>query len=298
MSKRQYDTGKTPFAAEQHRRRDRAENLRKASEIYDVPDSARPSRATEGIDAYENPTYYSYTSSEPPEKTQVPETPDITLTDYKPTEPSDMSKGPLFFGKPGQFDEVTTWCEIAFNVSDELAQDKRKQAAYFAQLFRGPTLTWLSKRADKDDLLSNYARLKEACAETWKQKEHLRKAEAARRINYVSQRKSAAGYTREFSDLADILDWGDEIRRITYPRGLKQHVREALITGGPWDTFEDMATEAERIDSELYSLRGNRSSGYRGRGAGGRFTGKCNSCGQFGHKARDCRKGPKRESDW
>lgn len=37
---------------------------------------------------------------------------------------------PLFFGKPGQFTEVTTWCQITFRLQEDLSQDKSKQAAF------------------------------------------------------------------------------------------------------------------------------------------------------------------------
>src|SRR5436189_81167 len=104
---------------------------------------------------------------------RVPETPtDIVLTDYPNEDPlTDMSKAPLFFRKPGQFEQVTTWCEITFLTNTELSQDKAKQAAFFASLFRGPVLTWLAHHPDKDDLLRNYTRLQSEA------KEHYTKSE-------------------------------------------------------------------------------------------------------------------------
>ena len=120
----------------------------------------------------------------------------------------------------------------------------------------------------------------------------------------VNESQLTTGYTLEFNELADILEWNDSIRLVTYPRGLKQHIREALITNGPYDNDDDepaffrMTREAERLDSELFSVRRSGPRFGRGGQTGGRFAGKCNSCGQFSHKARDCRKGSKRENEW
>lgn len=294
MSKRTQDQGKTPFAQKQHQRRDLASRLGKASEAYDVPDRARPSRVTEHVDPYENPTYYSTTSSETQRQDRVPDTPDIILTDYPNQESlSDMSKAPLFFGKPGQFEQVTTWCEISFLTNDELNHDKSKQAAFFASTFRGPLLSWLSRKANKDNLLRNYPLLKSEVQADWCKSETVQRTDAARRLSYIQQKRNVHGYALELDEIADILKLDDTTKEAIFKRGLKQHVKEALVSSDGYKGYRELVEEAERIDSELYSIRRPPR-----RNMGSKFAGKCNSCGQFGHKARDCRKGPKRESDW
>lgn len=101
-----------------------------------------------------------------------------------------MSKAPLFFGKPGQFEQVTTWCEITFRTNTELSQDKAKQAAFFASLFRGPALTWFAGQTDQDDLLNYYPKLKVRTENHWTKSDTVKKADAARKLSFISQRRN------------------------------------------------------------------------------------------------------------
>nr|ALO50154.1 ORF1 [Penicillium waksmanii metavirus 1] len=292
MSKRTISSGKTPFAREQHDRRDRAERLGKPGSVYDVPDRARPSKSTEHVDPYENPTYYSSSSGQ-----RIPESPiqdtDITITDYVPKAQDideDMSSHtPLMFGKPGQFEEITTWCEIAFKLNDEMAQDKSKQAAYFAKTFRGPVLTWLAKQDDTETLLMNYTLLKERCKTTWTQSDQVKRANAARKIQTLVQKKNAAGYSREFEELTEILGWSEDVKLVTYPRGLKQQTREGLITGGPWDTYKAMKGRSGTTRLRIYSIRATEAHTETAAEAPRRFSANVIRA-PIRHKARDCRK--------
>ncbi|XRM46406.1 hypothetical protein ABZX51_009441 [Aspergillus tubingensis] len=302
------DKGKTDLSRRLHVKREQKQRETGSGQSYSVPDRARPSRLNpqfggsgiqldkDGdieVDTYgepipEQPGYYS-TSSNP----SVQKTPhdferqfgDITITDYPNAKPfTDMSKAPLFFGKPGQFTEVTTWLEVTFLTNDELANDKRKQAATFATLFRGPVLKWFGNLDQelKDDYLSAYPKLKEAVQQRYEKSDTVKQADAARRISNLYQRKNVAGFAQELDDLADILDWPDSARAAQFKRGLKRNVREALVaTTAGVESYTKLVAEAERIDAELFSIR--RPMG-KGHGSRGTFKGRCNSCGQFGHE--------------
>lgn len=287
--KRTQDYGKTEFAIRQHEKRDEQQRLGREYSTYDVPDNAK--RVGQETEA---PGYYTTSASDEAERNEKEDNgSDIVLTDYPSAEPiTDMSKAPLFFGKPGQFEQITTWCEINHLTNDELAQDKRKQAAHFASLFRGPVLTWFAKNPHKESLLQNYVILKEAVKVQWDKSDAVKEADAARRISTIYQRKAVSQYALEFTQLADTLKWPESARIAQFKRGLKKHVKEALVSSDNTTTFEELVAEAERIDAELYSIR--RPFGRGNTPGRGGFKGKCNSCGQFGHKARDCKKDDKR----
>lgn len=296
--KRTHDQDKTTYAAEQHRKAEQSERQAGNRGAYDVPDNAK----RVGQDTNQ-PHYYTTGS----ESSSVQKTLDVFKTtfdegrtDYPKQSPlTDMSKSPLFFGKPGQYDTVTTWCDITFLTNDELSQDKAKQAATFASLFRGPVLTWLGKHPEKDTLLRNYPRLCEEVKKVWDRSDTIKRADAARRLTTISQRKSVRGYTLEFNGYADLLGWDGTAKQAMYVRGLKQHVREALVASDSYSDYKELTEEAERIDDELFSVRRSRPGNFgRGGGHTGRsFPGKCNSCGQIGHKARDCKRG-KKDDNW
>ena len=106
----------------------------------------------------------------------------------------------------------------------------------------------------------------------WGKSEQTKNTDAARRIQYIGQRKSATGYTLEFNKLADELGWDDTIRTVTYPQGSKQHIREAVMTNGSYNTYQQMTDEAERLVSEIFSVRRFQS---------GKFAGKCIRAGNL-----------------
>lgn len=295
MSQRRTSSGQTP-----PRKRTTPTSVTSPSQTIQSPGETAAPQVRRGLPQGSTPSqsedlrYYDERNSD---QERVRETPDIVLTDYPSTKPiTDMSKAPLFFGKPGQFDQVTTWCEISFLTNDELSQDKGKQAATMASLFRGQPLTWLAGRKDKDNLLRNYTLLKDAMAEVWGKSEKVKQSDAARKLAYISQRKNVHGYAMELDDIATTLNLDDATKEAVFKRGLKPHIRAALVSSDGYNGYKELVEEAERIDSELYSIR--RTSTRQTFGST-KFAGKCNSCGQFGHKARDCRKGSKREnSDW
>lgn len=289
--KRSHDQGKTVYATTQHDKKEAAERLGKSADALEVPDRAKR------VGHYTDDPHYYTTASE---TSSIQKTPlhqerfdtDTFITDYdKDDIITDMSKAPLFFGKPGQFETVTTWCEIHFMTNDELSQNKQKQAAHFASLFRGQVLTWLARQDNKNTLLLSYPKLKEAVAKDWEKTEAVKQADAARRISTIYQRKSVQQYKLEFDGYADTLKWTDSAKAATFKRGLKQHVREALISSiTGTESYDELAEEAERIDAELFSLRRAPRGNFGQRGGRSGFKGKCNACGQFGHKAANCRK--------
>lgn len=282
------------------------QQLRQTAERYSEDTDVTPLKYYEDLEVKNTrpAPIGKYATNTTPSDTSVQKTPlkferddtDTAVPGYYPsTKPvTDMSKAPLFFGKPGQFETIRTWCDITFLTNDELAQSNQKKAAFFASLFRGPVLTWFARQKDKQSLLQDYDTLVERVQEAWDKSDRVKEADAARRLTSITQRKAVRNYANELSDLFEILNIDENAKQAIFKRGLKQHVREALVSNDAYKDYSELVDEAERIDSELFSIR--RGSGHRGSGQR-KFNGKCNSCGQFGHKARDCRKN-KRDDHW
>lgn len=210
----------------------------------------------------------------------------------------DMSKPVLFYGKDRELSQLITYTEIKFLTDDAFEDDERKKSAYFASLFRGPALDWLAKERDSDPTIFNdYEKLRERTKIAFGKTKQTQIQDASRRITFLHQKTSVQNYYTRFARDAQVLDWNDSAKQAQFLRGLKLHIREAIITkNSSYETLEDLAEEAQRIDEQLYSTkrygRENRQQGGSG------FKGKCNKCGRFGHKAANCRQGHKRESEW
>lgn len=88
------------------------------------------------------------------------------------------------------------------------------------------------------------------------------------------------GFVQKLNKLVRILELKDDAKEAIFKRGLKQHIREALVASNTHNNYSELVKEAERIDSELYSIGWASIRKYRpGLGSGSKFAGKCNSCG-------------------
>jgi hypothetical protein len=198
----------------------------------------------------------------------------------------EMSKPVLFYGKPGQLDDCITYCDVKCLV-DGIAED-RSRCGLLASLFRGQALHWLTSQIKTvPKTLTDYEEFKETVRNAFGLSEEATRAKAARRLGTISQKGPCQLYAIEFRQLKDTLRLDEQTSKAAFIRGLKQHVREAIVTTGPHDTLTDLIEESVRIDTELYNAR--RQAGSSGKGKRARGTLKCHACGKFGHKATECR---------
>lgn len=201
-----------------------------------------------------------------------------------------MSKPVLFYGKPGQLDQVIAFCEVKFGTDDTLIEDKAKQASYLASLFRGPALSWLANelKINRSTLLLDYPTFAEQVKSAFGQSDRAEQLAAQRSLNTLSQRTSVLQYKLRFQQLARQAGYEETEQLINqFLRGLKLHVKEALITRGQnYATIEQCAQQAQRIDDELFAAKRDAGSTKYSK-AGSSL--KCYNCGKIGHKARDCK---------
>jgi len=259
-----------------------------------VPSSVDPNAPLEDL----GPHYYTTSESATSEQRQrVRET-------LNSKEDEDMSKPVLFYGKPDQLRQVLTHCKLHFLTDSDYDDDTARQAAYFAKTFRGQPLDWLAKKLETNDsLLDSYDSFVQIVKNHFGFSNDTILQQADRKIANIQQRTSVQRYSLEFRELADILNWNESAKIAHFKRGLKLHIRNALIArGNSYTALNSIIADAQAIDDESFSLKRNfnpsRGRG-TGRGRGGQrrgFQGKCNKCGQFGHKARDCTSD--KDRDW
>jgi len=200
----------------------------------------------------------------------------------------DMSKPVLFYGKPDQLEEVIVFSDIQ-NLVKGIDTESNK-CGILASAFRGQALHWLTAELRRNPAtLSDYTAFKSRLSEVFGVSTVATTAKAARRLSTITQKGPVQLYAIEFDQIALTLGLSDEVKQANFLRGLKLHVREALVSSNGYDNYNELVAEAARIDTELYSAR--RARGHAQYGAGKRSDGqlKCHSCGKFGHISKNCR---------
>jgi len=186
----------------------------------------------------------------------------------------DMSKPVLFYGKTGQLDDVLTFCTVRF-LSEQTVLEEAK-AGYLASLFRGPALSWLTQELKENPrLLDSYSEFTTRVTAVFGLDETAKQSQAARALAACKQKTSAQEYALRFQHLAKAAGVPDATAVAFFKKGLKQHIRTALITQDEQDSLDEAVTEAIRLDSQLFYARGTRFPTHgkknKGRDSKGRF---------------------------
>ena len=78
---------------------------------------------------------------------------------------------------------------------------------------------------------------------------------AEQKIQSLRQTRSAADYTTQFQQYAELVQWDDNALKRMYKQGLKPSVRAELMrTGVAIHTVQDLYKEAIRLDNQIYEL--------------------------------------------
>lgn len=198
------------------------------------------------------------------------------------------------------------------------------QVAFIGTLLSGNARSWFAPLLEKDSpILYNLEAFMERFTAAFGDSD--REGVAERKIQSLRQgSRSAAIYAAEFQQLTCDLDWNDKAFMTRFRYGLRDDVKNLLITMPKVETLEELISQAIVCDNRLFELRQERRSGWRHDGAFAAFAkgpehhstgpepmqidavrfkpltpeerkrrmeeGLCLYCGEQGHKAGSCPK--------
>jgi hypothetical protein len=171
-----------------------------------------------------------------------------------------MSKPVLFYGKPGQLDDVLTHVSLQFAL-DQVTEDRMK-VAHLAATFRGLPLTWLTNtRAFESDDFEEFVA---SVQKEFGLSDEAENGKLQRQLATLTQNGSVQSFALRFKQLSTKAGIPDTIAKAQFISKLKPHIQRALIVNNDDDTsFQAAIDEAIRLDSEFYNIR--RSQPRRGK---------------------------------
>ena len=141
------------------------------------------------------------------------------------------------------------------------------QVAFIGTLLSGNARSWFAPLLEKDSpILYNLEAFMERLTAAFGDSDRERVAE--RKIQNLRQgSRSAAIYAAEFQQLTCDLDWNDKAYMTRFRYGLRDDVKNLLITMPKVDTLEELISQAITCDNRLFELRQERRSSWRNDGA-------------------------------
>ena len=211
--------------------------------------------------------------------------------------------------------------------------NEAEQILWVVTLLRGQALDWVDGYVK--DYMTNHVdgavtnKMDDATKELFQSmdgfKEKMRQVfgaideekEAARQIQNIRQKGSAAKYTAEFQQYSVKTGWDDEALKYHYYRGLKDHVKDDLVREEETDDLKELIELAIKIDNRHFERTLEKKGYYEKKYSPGKKTYQrdsygttpmeldatldpqekdrrkherlCYECGKPGHMARDCR---------
>jgi hypothetical protein len=146
------------------------------------------------------------------------------------------------------------------------------QVAFIGTLLSGNARSWFAPLLEKDSpILYNLEAFMERFTAAFGDSD--REGVAERKIQNLRQgSRSAAIYAAEFQQLTCDLDWNDKAFMTRFRYGLRDDVKNLLITMPKVNTLEELISQAIICDNRLFELRQEKRSGWRNDGAFAAFS--------------------------
>ena len=190
--------------------------------------------------------------------------PDISRTSTREPKASMPDK---FDGTRANFRGFVQQVRLYLRLYHSRYPDGFTQVAFIGTLLSGNARSWFAPLLEKDSpILYNLEAFMERFTAAFGDSD--REGVAERKIQNLRQgSRSAAIYAAEFQQLTCDLDWNDKAYMTRFRYGLRDDVKNLLITMPKVDTLEELISQAIICDNRLFELRQERRSSWRNDGA-------------------------------
>lgn len=186
------------------------------------------------------------------------------LTATRPTsttrkEPEITSLQP-FTGRKDEASEFILKCDMVFEVQPMTYASTKSKIAFVTNLLNDEAYRWvmphlLLREDDQPDWVKDWDDFKEEFTKVFGDSNIIETSR--QKLKIVRQTGSATSYATEFQRHAAYLHWGDKALRHAFFDGLKEDVKDKLLTPtGDSRDFQSLVNDAIKWDNLLFQRRG------------------------------------------
>ncbi|KAB2572392.1 Retrotransposon-derived protein PEG10 [Lasiodiplodia theobromae] len=168
-----------------------------------------------------------------------------------------------FDGTRGKLDEFLRQLQTYFHLFGTAFQDDSQKIFFAGSYLRGNAARWFEpyqedfgkpdQHEETTELFHNFDNFAKALRETFEDKDQYQ--DAAHRIQTLKQTGSAATYTTQFRLYASRLQWPDNVLKMLYYEGLKDHIKDEFARTKLPDSYQEVVRIAIQLDTRLYDRR-------------------------------------------
>ena len=138
------------------------------------------------------------------------------------------------------------------------------QVGFIGALLSGSALSWFAPLMEKDSrILYDLNAFLEAFTATFGESDRERVAET-KLVSLRQGSRSATTYAAEFQNLACDVDWNDKALINQFRYGLRDNVKDLLLTMPKAESLEQFIAQAIACDNRLFERRQEQRLGWRG----------------------------------
>ena len=169
-----------------------------------------------------------------------------------------VSSPPPFSGRKDEAKEFLLKCDTVFAIQPNSYSSNKSKIAFVTNLLKNEAYQWVLPHLDlpaaqQPAWISSWLLFKEEFKKVFGDSDIIETSR--QKLKSLKQTKSATTYATEFTRHSAYLHWGDEALRHTYFDGLKEDVKDKLLTPNEFNTIVDLIDASIKWDNLLFQRR-------------------------------------------
>ena len=169
-----------------------------------------------------------------------------------------ISSPPPFSGRKDEALEFLLKCDMVFDIQPRSYATTKSKIAFVTNLLKDEAYRWVMPYLtlpliDQPEWIHNWMLFKDEFKKSFGDTNIIETSR--QKLKVLKQSKAATSYATEFRRLAAYLNWGDEALRHHFFDGLKEDVKDKILTPNNFVTLNELIDSSIIWDNLLYERR-------------------------------------------